>query len=102
MQVLTEQEMDQVQGGFGPAGALVGGVIGAVSQGSAAYITGQGMRGAMTAAAIGAAIGAIAGGTGGMSVIATAVRGVQVSTIAAGAQVLAGGPQKKLRTETSQ
>lgn len=102
MPVVTEREMEQVQGGFGPVGAVVGGVIGAVSQGSAAYITGQGMRGAMTAAALGAAVGAIAGGTGGMSIIATAVRSVQVSTFAAGAQMLASGPQKKLRTETSQ
>ncbi len=102
MQVLNEREVDQVQGGFGPAGAVVGGVIGALSHGSAALITGADLRGALGAAAVGGAVGALTGATGGLATIATAVRSFQVSTVTAVGQVLIGGTQKKLRTETSQ
>jgi hypothetical protein len=47
-------------------------------------------------------VGALTGATGGLATIATAVRSFQVSTVTAVGQVLIGGTQKKLRTETSQ
>lgn len=56
---LTEQEIDQVQGGFGPAGAITGAVIG----GGVALLTGKN-AGQVASAAIFGLVGGFFGGVG--------------------------------------
>ncbi|WP_423599114.1 class IIb bacteriocin, lactobin A/cerein 7B family [Roseateles sp. MS654] len=101
MQVLTEQEVDQVHGGFGPAGAVVGGVVGGVAAAGAALASGSSLQGALWAGAGGVAFGAIQGSTGGMALIAMTVRGSQVGFITS-ALAAAGNHRSEVRRMADQ
>ena len=63
MQLLTAEEMDQVHGGFGPAGA----VAGAIGAGIGTYLTG-GNAGQIAASAL---FGGVAGFFGGVGLYAS-------------------------------
>lgn len=94
IQELTEQEIEQVHGGVGPIGAVVGGVVGAIGAGATAWATGQDAFEVAGAAAIGALTGAFMGGTTGMFGIASLIRGIQITTVTT-AGALAGGMAKR-------
>ena len=64
MRELTIEEMEQVDGGIGPGGAVLGAVVGAAT----GYQTG-GIAGAAT----GAAFGAVGGFFGGITLAATGI-----------------------------
>lgn len=75
MRELTAEEIDQVQGGFGPGGAVVGAIV----SGAGSYLSG-GNAGQIASAAI---LGGVAGFFGGLGGVAMQSTGLAVGLIGA-------------------
>lgn len=94
MQTLTTQEIEQVQGGFGPVTGIAGGVLGAASAGAGAWATGQSTGQIISATLVGGLLGGFMGATRGMVGIAGIVRSIHVGSITAAASMAGGMPRR--------